>query len=79
MSPVSLVLCTVVTWVDLKDRIGKRPPVYCMGCPCFIIINYYLKYSVALNEWMNEVYYKIETHCFDSLAIRQWSKVVQGP
>ena len=24
MSPVSLVLCTIVTWVDLKDRIGIK-------------------------------------------------------
>ena len=36
MLPVSLVLRTIVTWVDLKDRIGIRPPVYCMRCLCFI-------------------------------------------
>ena len=30
MLPVSLVLRTLVTWVDLKDRIGVRLPVYCM-------------------------------------------------
>ena len=28
MSPVSLVLCIIVTWVDVKDRIGIRPPVF---------------------------------------------------
>ena len=36
MSPVSLVLCTIVTQVDFKDRIGIRPPVYCKRCLCFI-------------------------------------------
>ena len=36
MLPVSLVLCTIVAWVDLKYRIGIRLPVYCMRCLCFI-------------------------------------------
>ena len=38
MLPVSLVLRTTVNWVDLKDRIGIRPPVYCMRCLCFITL-----------------------------------------
>ena len=42
MSPVSLVLRTIVKWVDLKDRIGQRPPVYCMICLCFITQAYFL-------------------------------------
>ena len=41
MSPVSLVLCTTITWVDLKDRIGQRSPVYRMRCPCFITQVYF--------------------------------------
>ena len=36
MSPDSLVLYTIVTRVDLKDRFGIKPPVYCMPCLCFI-------------------------------------------
>ena len=36
MLPVFLVLCTIATWVDFKDRIGIRLPVYCMRCLCFI-------------------------------------------
>ena len=42
MSQVSLVLCTIVTWVDLKDRIVIRPPVYCRRCICFITQVYFL-------------------------------------
>ena len=41
MSQVSLVLRTIVAWVDIKDRIGQRPPVYCMICPCFITQVYF--------------------------------------
>ena len=36
MSPVSLVFRTIITWVDLKDRIGQRPPVYRMKFLCSI-------------------------------------------
>ena len=43
MSPVSLVLRTIVTWVGLKDRIGQRPSVYCMRCVCFITQAYLRK------------------------------------
>ena len=53
MSPVSLVLRTIVTWVDLKDRIGIRPPVYCMRYIVWIhIMNSQLISGMALWAWM---------------------------
>ena len=42
MSPTSLELHTIVTWVDLKDRIGIRPLVYYMRYLCFSTQLYFL-------------------------------------
>ena len=66
MSPVSLVLCTIVMWVDLKDRIVKiLDVVQCVTHYLYEVLNFIRNIDV-LSDW---VFYWIRKNYLDVLHV----------